>query len=239
MKVLWLAGNLNHYKSRFLNHLAKEPQIELTILSGSGREGMGDLDLSEDWEFEQLTVSVPKNKFGTSKQVREVMKSIFDQFDWILIPAEKKNLPLFLYLLKLRRKYKTVKLISYNHPVLKSGKGKTSSTDRFLTWFYYRYLDRVIFYTEQACQWAIENSLISKEKAYWANNTIDTREIDKNYTFQLPPSDPITILFIGRLIPSKRVDILLKYYDELKIKLPDSAFKTRHHWGWSGQFNGI
>ena len=52
MKVLWLSPNFNHYKARFLNHLAQRKGIQLTVLAGSGRKGMGDQEIKGDWGFE-------------------------------------------------------------------------------------------------------------------------------------------------------------------------------------------
>lgn len=223
IKILWLAPNFNHYKARFLNHFAMDAPISLDILSGSGRTGFGDKDLNKTWAFNVRQVPVSKKKFGFSNEVRQELKSKFKQYDWILIPAEKKNLLLFLFAMRLRRKAKSkgvlVRLVSYNHPVLKSGNGRITKLDIWLSKFYYKHLDRTIFYTEQSHDWAISEKLITKEKAYWANNTIDTIEIKKHYTFCQPQTDTIHILFIGRLIPSKRIDIALEYFDLLQREL--------------------
>lgn len=221
MKILWLAPNFNHYKARFLNHLAKEKAIELTILSGTGRKNMGDGEIKQNWEFEEVKLSVSKKDFGKSKVVRQFLKKHFNQFDWILIPAEKKNLMLFLYAISLKKKSAGTKLFSYNHPILKSGNGRITFLDKWLTRFYFKKLDRVIFYTKESYKWALENNFIKKDKAFWANNTIDTDEISKYSSFSLPPQDPKTIVFIGRLISSKRVDLLITYFETLQEKLPN------------------
>lgn len=221
MKVLWLAPNFNHYKARFLNHLAIEKDVNLTILSGTGRENMGDQELQVDWSFEHMKVDVSKRDFGKSKVVKKALKSIFSDFDWVLIPAEKKNLLLFIYAMKLRKQNPSVHLFSYNHAKLKSKNGFYGFLDHRLTKFFYNNLDLVVFYTERACQRAIQDKLITLEKAFWANNTVDNTEVAKYYSFQLPPENPQTILFIGRLIPSKRIDTLIQYYTELKKTIPN------------------
>ena len=138
MTILWLAPNFNHYKARFLNHLANEEDVCLTILSGTGRDNMGDLELKEEWSFEHIKVNVSKNDFGNSNKVKVEIKKIFKDFDWILIPAEKKNLPLFLFTLKLRKANNAVKLFSYNHARLKSKNTLLSYLDSFLTKFYFK-----------------------------------------------------------------------------------------------------
>jgi len=219
LKTLWLAPNLNHYKARFLNHLANESDVDLTILSGTGRNQMGDLELIQDWGFQHVKVNVPKKTFGNSKIVKEQLATIFNQFDWVLIPAEKKNLLLFLFALKLRKKNTSVRLFSYNHPTLKSKNGKITILDKLITKFYYKKLDRVIFYTESSCKWAVKSNLIKQQKAFWANNTVDNTEIDKYYSYQLPPENKPKILFIGRLIASKRIEDLIIYYNQLKLNM--------------------
>ena len=221
MKILWLAPNFNHYKARFLNHLAEENGVDLTILSGTGRDNMGDEELHTQWSFKQLKVNVSKKDFGNSKVVKQELKNVFGNFEWILIPAEKKNLPLFLYAKNLRKKNSGVKLFSYNHPILKSGNGKITFIDKVLTKFYYKSFDRVIFYTHKSCDWAVENKLINSKKAYWANNTIDNTEVEKFYTFQLPPENETRIVFIGRLIASKKIEVLIEYVQKLKRTIPD------------------
>ena len=215
MRILWLAPNFNHYKARFLNHLAKDESINLTIMSGSGRQKMGDKNLKGEWSFNILKIDVPKKDFGKSKLVQKELKSIFNNFDWVLIPAEKKNLPLFLYAMKLRKSNRTTRLFSYNHAQLKSNNSIYSFLDSSLTKFFNSNLDRVVFYTEQAQKKAVNSNLIIKEKAYWANNTIDTIEVKKHYDFTFPPIEAPSILFIGRLIPSKRVGDLILYYKRL------------------------
>ncbi|PNQ73283.1 hypothetical protein C1T31_07120 [Hanstruepera neustonica] len=216
LNILWLSPNFNHYKARFLNHLSSDSDIQLTVLSGSGRERYGDKELDQEWGFTLMKVDVPKKQFGRSIKVKHEIDVICDQFDWIMLPAEKKNLSLFHFILTKRKKTSTFKIFSYNHEALKSGNKFLSITDKMLTKYYYHKLDRVVFYSESACQNAIRKGLIKSEKAFWANNTIDSSEVDKYYSFQMPPEGHPIILFIGRLISSKRVTDLFTYYKELK-----------------------
>jgi glycosyltransferase involved in cell wall biosynthesis len=216
LNILWLAPNFNHYKARFLNHLAKENDVNLTIISGSGRTNMGDVELLQDWEFELIRLNISKKKFGSSIETKKLLSNIFNNYDWILIPAEKKNIPLFQHALKLRRANNKIRLFSYNHAKLKSKNSFYKYFDSIITKFFNKNLDRVIFYNEGACKHAIENKLVNPKKAFWANNTVDNTEIEKYYTFNLPKENQITILFIGRLVPSKQISEVIKYYNGLK-----------------------
>ena len=216
MKVLWLAPNFNHYKARFLNHLAADSDIDLSIWSGTGREKMRDQNIEQDWNFKLVKLNVSKKDFGNSKVVKEQLKTSFIDFDWVLIPAEKKNISLFLYAMKLRKRNSSVRLFSYNHAMLKSNNSFYAFLDFSITKFFNNNFDRIIFYTEDAYRQALENKLVTPKKAFWANNTVDETEIKKNYTFQLPLENHLTLLFIGRLIPSKRISDLINYFKILK-----------------------
>jgi glycosyltransferase involved in cell wall biosynthesis len=219
-KILWLSPNFNHYKARFLNHLANSDGIDLTLLTGSGRVGKGYFELEKKWNFKQIKTGVSKGKFGVSLKIGKLIFKEFSKQDWVLIPAEKKNILLLFYLIVFRFFFKKTKLVSYNHPVLKSGIRKISKIDIFITKLFYRKLDRVIFYTKEAYEFAINTNLIHPNKAFWANNTVDDTEISKYYEFTLPPKNKISILYIGRLIPSKRLSDLLDYFVILDKKRP-------------------
>ncbi|MDC3181482.1 glycosyltransferase family 4 protein [Flavobacteriaceae bacterium] len=222
MKVLWVSPNLNHYKASFLEKLNVNTNIELTVLSGSGRQMKGDNYFFSEKCFQLNSVGVSKSKFGFSKKVRAELKKNFFMYDWIMIPREKKNLALFLYAMLLKKKaFKKghiTRLISYNHPMVTSNHGQTTIIDKIITKFYYRLYDRIIFYTEKSCLEMVAMGYIKKEKAFWANNTINSDEIENNYTFSYPNESQPTILFIGRLIAKKKLTTLVNYYRLLKIK---------------------
>lgn len=223
LKILWLSPNFNHYKARFLNHLASEKEIDLTVICGVASKDLGHEEIESEWKFNLQKIDVKKANFGMSATVRKELKTQFKDYDWILIPAEKKNIFLFLYALYLRNLKKNVntRLFSYNHPILKSKNGVSRFSDKLITKFFNRRLNRVIYYTKESHEWAINNKLIDNKKAFWANNTIDNTEINKNYTFKLPPEDEFRMLFIGRLIASKRLDCLFRYFMALEKDIPN------------------
>ena len=223
LKVLWLSPNLNHYKQKFLNHLHRNYEIDLTILAGTGRQNMGDAGILNKNASKIIQTDISKAYFGMSGEIRKILRQNFNDFDWIMIPREKKNLILIIYVFYLRFKSKfngnNVKLFSYNHPRLMSKGGKITIIDKALTRFFYRAYDRIIFYTEQSRDEVVEEGIISLDKAFYANNTIYTKEVDENYTFQYPKQDNYTILFIGRLVKNKKIEILLAYFIKLKRKM--------------------
>ncbi len=217
VKVLWLAPALNHYKARFLNHLANDEHIQLHILSGTGRNKMGDHDIDDqDWAFNHDRLNVPKSKFGYAKSVKAFLKNNAHKFDWIMIPAEKKNVVLFIFLVRYCKTLQNTKTFSYNHPVLKTKNKNLKLLDTWLTKFFFKRLDRVVFYTKESMELAVRQNLIETKKSFWVNNTIDTIEVKKYYDYNDPPLNEKRMLFIGRLIKSKQIDKLFKYFIELQ-----------------------
>lgn len=219
ISVLYLTPNLNHYKAKQLNLLSEK--LDLTLISGTGRNGKKGHKQPDSYNFNIIHVDVKKQDFGKSKVIRKEVHNRFKDFDWVLIPAEKKNIILFVYVLFLRMKHKKTKLFTHSHPISKSGNGKSTLIDRLLTKFFFTQLDCVVFYTEPSRHWAVDNKLILPRKAFWANNTIDNTEIEKHYNFELPPNNQLVILFIGRLISSKRIDDLFVYFKKLKELIPE------------------
>jgi glycosyltransferase involved in cell wall biosynthesis len=225
MKILWLSPTLNHYKVRLLNKLQTDHPIEITVLAGTGRSGMGDGDATRESLFSLKQLQVPKKRFGISAEVRRELNAQFDNFDWVMLPKEDKNILLFIYAVYLRKRAirngRKVRLFSYNHPVVFDGPKRASFLKRLISHFYYATYDRVIFYTQKSCESMVNSKFIEADKAFWANNTVDTDQIDRNYTFCYPDPLAPTLLFIGRLIRSKMLDKAVAYYSHLKNELPD------------------
>ena len=220
--VLWIAPNFNHYKKRFLSRLVEDGQIELQLLTGKTprKEGhMGDESLSP---YKVSEVNATKRFFPYHpKPFYKVLKYTMQRGEKsILMPLEKKLLPLILWIrfLHLFRKFN---LVSYNHPVMRSRKGVITEKDLRWTKWLFGFYDRIVFYTEQGRDWAVAEELLPLAKAYYANNTLDTDQIWQNSQFEINTNMPIRILFIGRLIESKRVDLLLEYFFKLKQEIPN------------------
>ena len=81
--------------------------------------------------------------------------------------------------------------------------------------------DKIIYYSEEGLNRMIEYDLISKSKADFINNTINTKEISKIYKFEYPDRNDISILYIGRLYKQKDLPTLIYYFKILKNKMND------------------
>ena len=220
MKVLWLSPNFNHYKGRFLNLLVESNGLDLTVLAGGGVPGQGHEEIEKEWSFVLNRVNIHKSKFGFSRKVLlQILRNV-ENYDWVLIPREKKNITLIIAVHLYRRilRKSRIRLISYNHPFFDNQLSGYAST--LLLKLFYKIYDRIIFYNQKSCQLAIEKKVISPEKAFWANNTIDNNEIERNYTFSLPDNSSPNLLFIGRLISTKNLPLLINYFVELKKRIP-------------------
>ena len=219
-KVLWIAPNLNHYKARFLSRLA-DGNLHITVLAGSQMTNQGHRAASEENGLRKVVVPAVKEDFNYRFSVyKTVLTMLFGgNFDVVLMPSEKKHflVIIFLFLMKFLFRFE---LASYNHPTVKF-RLRRPGFEKFLTRLFFLLYDKIIFYTEQGRDWAVEHKLIPAGKAFYANNTLDTELIWQNYSFTINRSTTKTLLFIGRLVPSKRLDLLFQYYQELKKKLPN------------------
>ena len=59
------------------------------------------------------------------------------------------------------------------------------------------FYDKIIFYTKYSMIKALNLKLLSSKKAFYANNTVFTNDIDSIYNFKIPKRDKLTVLFIG------------------------------------------
>ena len=221
-KILWIAPNLNHYKARFLNRLNKSPDLEIVVLSGGELRDAGHLQHTEGNVFEQINVKAVKKNFHYKANVYlTILRLLLSRkFEIVLMPLEKK-LVLLVFFLWLMKFFLNFQLVSYNHPTMRSGNNSKIFSELLLTKILFIFYDKIIFYTQKSLFWALKEKLLSSSKAYYANNTLDTELIWKNYSFSINTNAPKSLLFIGRLIPNKRLALLFSYYEELKKQLPD------------------
>ena len=205
INILWIAPTLNHYKARNLEYLSIKRSINLTVLAGSGRKKMGDQEVDFKWNFNLIRTEIPKSKFGYSIKIFRITKKFFNEFDWIMIPAESKNIFLIIFAFFLKKINPSIKLFSYNHSPLDYNSFFKIIFSRLVFLFY----DKIIFYTKDSYARAIGSNIFQKHKFSWANNTLNDIEIKKYYKFSLPPVNEFGILFLGRLIPNKKIDFFI------------------------------
>nr|WP_321231927.1 glycosyltransferase family 4 protein [uncultured Psychroserpens sp.] len=219
-QILWILPNYNFYNIQRLNLL--NSFFDILVIAGKRNDKLGFKSENVVSKSEVIYANKHKESFGRSFQVVKLIVNNLKGKDFIYLAVEKKNFFLLLIVLLYRFFFNSkLQIFSYNHLSLKSGNSHMTNINKWLTKFYFKKLDRIIFYTQESCELAIERKMIDARKAYWANNTIDTIEVKKHYSFVSPPSKISSILFIGRLISSKRIADLIKYFDALSQTLPD------------------
>ena len=148
-KVLWVAPNLNHYKARFLKKLQDGGDVELAVLAGGEQRDLGYGIGQEDLQgLEVVRVAVAKSRFHLSPRVYARLLALLRGrgFDTVLMPCEKKHLPVIVFLFALRRPLGFL-LATYTHPEMRSAGLRHRRLNRFLTRLMFAMYDRVIFYT--------------------------------------------------------------------------------------------
>lgn len=223
-RILWVLPNYNFYNIQRINLL--NSFYEITVIAGKSDSKLGFDNNGIKSLSKVLNAQTTKKNFGFSFNVLNLVHKNLDNKKYVYLACEKKNLLLLLSLLFvrlfLRKKFK---LFSYNHLELKSKNSRFKWLDNLMTIFFFKVYDKIVFYTEQSCTKAIEKGYINKSKAFWANNTLDNSEISKRYIFTKPNQDCFTFLFIGRLVPSKNIGVLLDYFLEIKRQLPNHLIK--------------
>jgi glycosyltransferase involved in cell wall biosynthesis len=220
-EVLWIAPNLNHYKVRFLSKLAERLSGGLTVVAGRDPTELGHTPHEGDEGFSRIDVAADRNDFSVRPGVYSRLAGLAfsGRFNVVLMPAERKYLPLILFL-RVLRLVGRFRLVSYNHPMTSPSGRPVSFAGKQLIRFMFSCYDRVIFYTEPGRLRAISQGLVPEAKAYFANNTLDTRNIWEGYDFEINESDQFTLLFIGRLVPYRWLHVLFDYFQTLKNRCP-------------------
>ncbi len=220
IKLLWIAPLLNHYKASFLARLNQDAGIDLCVFTGRPNRRLGHSETTGDEGFPSVSVPVTKERFGISpKVVSDLTRLIVrERFQVVLMPVEKKHLALVSYLAILKRII-GYQLVTYNHPLLRRGSPPTPLQKMYPRAAFSLY-DRVIFYTKEGMARAVAHGVVPAGKARFANNTLNTENIRRHYDFEVNRAAPKRLLMIGRLVPYRRIDLLLTYFERLKSVLP-------------------
>ena len=230
IKILIISGNLNHYKIKMLDYFNENYNVNITILCGAGRIGQGDLDPDISSKLYLKKVNTLKKYFGFHPKVFFILLKQFSNYDWIQIPREKKNLLLLVVsyiLVKVEKlKGRRIRIFTITHPDFGYKVGILKTINIFFLKTFNRFYNKILFYTENSMNYAIKNQLVEDFKASYVNNTLYTKDIDRYYKFSYPSNNKKIILFIGRLIYTKRVDLLLKYYEKINKNLSAKGYKS-------------
>ncbi|CAB5154550.1 hypothetical protein D3OALGA1CA_4637 [Olavius algarvensis associated proteobacterium Delta 3] len=218
-KLLWISPILNHYKAKSLSRLNEEAALDVIVLQGRPDTHLGH-SVSTEHGFKRYDVPATKKNFSLHPLTYITLLQIINREnpETVLMPLEKKNttMILLLYILKGLLDFK---LVTYNHPPISGNTKPEPGADLFPRFMFLLY-DKVIFYTVEGMQRTVGSGLLPETKAAYANNTLDTRNIWKIHSFSVNTRDPKRLLFIGRLVPYRKVEDVVTYYTRLKALLP-------------------
>ena len=218
--LVWIAPNLNHYKVKILNRLAKR-DLNLLVISGASDTQLGHNASNVTRFFRFIDIPVVKADFAKSIRTYRTLLSLIrdEQPCWVIMPIEVKHIILILFLVFLRVIYR-FQLVSVNHPIIPD---RDNSFARFVKRFLFKLYDKIIFYTKESLVNSVVNNDITTNKGFYANNALDINLNDSESQLHLNISAvhrPPVILFIGRLVSGRGICVLLHYFERLEQLIP-------------------
>jgi glycosyltransferase involved in cell wall biosynthesis len=223
--ILWIMPELNHYRIKTFNYLSKEVK-KLVIIKGSVLKKEGHNVHEEKNLFKSIETKGNYRNYSLKfDSYYTILRTIqVEEPDILVMPLEKKFIFLiyYVYFLKLLFGFK---LISYNHDFRKYTNANFKSIfNRIVYKFLILFYDRIIFYTENGMKISIDEKFIKKEKAGFANNTIDTKYILNNFYKNRKSYDTIKLVFIGRIVSKRKLEDAINYFLEISRLIKETKF---------------
>lgn len=194
-KVLFITGNLKHYRLPILDLIALDDNIDLTV-AHAGKE------IANECNFKEVIVS--ENKLGPFTTHSKDFFDYCNSFDVVVAMFYLQKLSLMQLLFNSKRKFK---LVYWGIGVKASQKSKFDSFSvlNYLRYYIAKKSDAMIFYTEYAANKYLSQG-VDKNKIFVMNNTV----MVKHTIFDDFKKD--RLLFVGTLNKSKKIELLLTSY---------------------------
>ena len=218
--LLWISPELNHYRIPGLELISAKIK-KLIILSGISLKEEGHISASnEGYLFKNVVTDATYRNFNRKYSVYKNIIQILKRHNpsYVLMPIEKKFICIIFFLMILKFFY-GFKLLSYNHD-LRAFRANTVMNKMAITIYktLFHFYDKIIFYTKEGMDNSIIHNYISKEKSYYAGNTIDTTRILDKYRLEKDFRNK-NIVFIGRIVAKRRLELLIDFFTKLKISV--------------------
>jgi glycosyltransferase involved in cell wall biosynthesis len=211
--VLVIQRILPPYRLRFFQRLSASDRLSIRVAHGlsTGASALKSLENPSGVAIERL-----RNIFPFKEDRVVIQRNLFPllwrgNFEVIIAefnPRIVTNLVACL-MVKLRGR----KFIWWGH----GASPKSGWLSMHLRLFFARMADAMIFYDERGAARFIEQG-VQSEKVFVATNSIDTEEIVQ-LVERRPLSERHCLLFIGRLLAGKKVDILIRAFARARGKL--------------------
>lgn len=219
LRVLLEQRILPPYRVRFYQALAALPDFRFTFACGPSAPHLAIESLLDTpgLEVRRLT-----NYFGVVKKTEILclqagLLRLIDpsQFDAMIAEYNPRILTNWLALAKAKRK--RIPFLWWGHGF---GAESTPLTRRIRLWLTH-YADGVILYHHPQADRLVACG-IPREKIFVAPNSLDTEAIE-GFAIPYRPAERPLVLYIGRLIPEKKVDLLIRGFALALSHLPPST----------------
>lgn len=236
IEVAWLSGtDLRPYRVRFLERLADRPEIRLTVFHGNAKPGIGAPDHVPSLPEDAIHLREVHNRFWPFGGHRVFWQSgalalLQEDFDVLVIPEIIHNLSVWLIALLHRRSHRRLVFFGFGYrPGSKSLSAKVKNGLRRLL---IRRADAIISYTDRG-RVACEEMGIPRSRLFVTRNTLDTEHL-RSLISKVKPFDVaqfrtqgtetgVNLIFIGRLVKEKRIEVLLQAFAELRDRDVDAS----------------
>jgi len=234
-KIIFIQESVPSYRMAFFRDLARREGIDLTVIASSGGKEEGfEVGLPSEAGFRWIVLKRLKFRLGGKKiiWISGMLKEIYNIQPRVIVTTGNKSFIQnhILFLLKLFLRYR-IHLFQHARQY-----GVSSPFCKFFEKLYLKYYveklaDGIILYTEFEKNRLIREGFNSR-KLCFVNNTIDTAEIFrlsktlnevsiKSTLDRFKLENKTSIVFIGRLIPGKKIELLFPYYEKLKATVND------------------
>ena len=145
-----------------------------------------------------------------------------DDYDALILPGTIRNLSVWTTFIKCRLFHKNVQTLIWTH----GDYGKNSYIQKIIKKIYFGLCDRILLYGEYARKKILEQNLAQDKKLTVIYNSLD---YDKQLEYRIPNDNknPFVkhfgnnnknLVFIGRLTPVKKLDMIIEAISMLKEK---------------------
>lgn len=216
VRLAWVTCVIPSYRINFLGRLVKQASFDLDLYHGQGKEGKTVTSAGDQLEGTSIPV---RNLYWPTRRPRimwqrGIWRVIRDGYDVVVINENVHNMSNWLLFLgKFFFGYRIV-LVGYGYrPQL--GSGLHARMRDGLRRMVLRRADSIVTYTEMGRE-AVCSMGISPDRVFVYGNTLDVdelldtkRRLNRARVRARTPRSQLRLAYLGRLVPVKRVDLLI------------------------------
>ena len=221
------------YREPFFSRLAQADNVDLVVLSADAdsEEGFLNAPIAGSYASRKLRRRITSIRGSRFVRLQRLVREVLGLRPDVVISVGNKGFLQNHVLLLLKR------ILGYRIYLLQHAYEYRVASRRFRTveWLYTRYyllplVDGLIVYTQYERQRLIDRG-VSPKKLWFTNNTLDIEEIRRvrdrlarseaaDIRRQLSVAEAPSIVFLGRLVRGKQVEVLLDYFARIRVLVP-------------------